>query len=335
MGQVMRTQWHRAVEHARHGHIALRAGSGAVLDELEKVAKVDPRLLLRREALIDLMDDLSDPSIPRYVFDRELIDMMRTREDVARSLRAIHEAGLARLPFPRMTVEWDDVDKDNRPVRRIVVLEERSEAERIRGEERPHPFRARVFDVRRFDHTPAGGQEGIGVSPSVFFIAFAEDAGPEKAFGIDWHACPSGYVEEITAVEHAAWSTAEGEVIVADKALSAAVLLLNTKGIAKEVIEPGDGLRKARERSGKPPIPRHHVIRIGHIYDRKDRAYEATGRRMPVHFRPGHARRVHVGPWVDGKVNPQTKLVYIEPCIVNYMPGGEMPREPAERAVRW
>lgn len=44
---------------------------------------------------------------PHYVIDRQLSDML-AREDVARSIAALIEAGIARLPFPSLVVEFDD-----------------------------------------------------------------------------------------------------------------------------------------------------------------------------------------------------------------------------------
>lgn len=58
-------------------------------------------------------------SKPHYVVDRRLTEMF-AREDVARSITAVIEAGLARLPFPELVVEFDAEDS----VRRFVLLRE-------------------------------------------------------------------------------------------------------------------------------------------------------------------------------------------------------------------
>lgn len=56
---------------------------------------------------------------PHYVIDRRLTEMFG-REDVAKSITAIIEAGLARLPFPELVVEFDAEES----VRRFVLLAE-------------------------------------------------------------------------------------------------------------------------------------------------------------------------------------------------------------------
>lgn len=114
-------------------------------------------------------------------------------------------------------------------------------------------------------------------------------------------------------------------------AVTMATLFLNTKGIEKKVVTP-EALNKARARKGKVPVPTVTTIRIGTIYDRSGMAHRqtegATGRRMPVHLRAGHARQQHHGP-----NNELIKWVYIEPVIVNYNPGdGTLPELTAKVA---
>lgn len=330
MTQQIRTQWHRAVEAARADHLAIRVGTVEVMEKIRLgvIEGLPGGGVIDVVELRHLLDDLSDQSVPRYVFDSELMDMMRTRKDVEKSLRVIHDAGLARLPWPMMTVEWDAIH-DKGPVRRIVVLSERSEAERVEGEDRPHPFKARTFDLKRQD-----GVDKLCVSTCVHYLSFSDDAGPEKDFGVDWCSMPSGFILVSDVTREAAWATAEMEVRVADQALSAAVLLLNTRGIVKEIIEPGEGLRRARARSGKPAIPRHAIIRVGHVYDKTGHGHavdpDAPRRTMPIHLRAGHTRV----QWF-GKGRTQQKLVYIEPCIVNYVPGAEIPTVVREKEVKW
>lgn len=322
MNQTMHTQWHRAVEATAAGLIALRVADRAGLAFLDRLEYADRVFDAEKVGLT--VGFFSRPEIPRYVFDEELIDMVRSRPEITKSVEALHEAGLARLPWPLMAVEWNDelLHYDGTRARCITFLSESG------GKE----FRAQTFSLGR---DRGGKGECICISSAEITMRFVERDG---SFGLDWSCYWSDMVRDCPETRAAMRSSMEAEARIAGTALYAAVLLLHTRGVSKEAIEPGEGLRKARERSGKPAIPRHTVIHIGHVHDRAGKAHavdpDAPRRTMPVYFCPGHVRRQHFGPHVDGKVNPQTKPIYIEPHIVNYVPGGEEP-EQMERGVRW
>lgn len=110
---------------------------------------------------------------------------------------------------------------------------------------------------------------------------------------------------------------------VAGIALTIALLMLNIQGVEKEVIEP-TRLNKQRKALGKPKVPTHTVMRIGHVYDRNgNRVGLGEGRTMPVHMRAGHARRQHYG---EG--NALEKIVFIPPVLVNFRLDGEPVKVP-------
>ena len=109
------------------------------------------------------------------------------------------------------------------------------------------------------------------------------------------------------------------------------MLLLNTRGVEKEVVKC-ERLNRSRARQGHRPVPDHTVIRIGHVYDRSGHATSVGGggrEPMPVHWRRGHTRLQRIG---HGRT--QTKLVYIEPCLVNYIEGEDVP-VPRSKEVAW
>lgn len=108
-------------------------------------------------------------------------------------------------------------------------------------------------------------------------------------------------------------------------AAAIALLLLNTKGVDLEFVDPSR-LNKARAAKGKTLKPPYTHVKIGKIYDRSGRVSgERKGIKQPVHFRAGYVRTVHYGP--DRSL---TRKDYVAPCIVNY--AGEMPK-PKERRV--
>lgn len=106
--------------------------------------------------------------------------------------------------------------------------------------------------------------------------------------------------------------------------LSVALLMLNTKGIEKEVVDC-ERLNKKRIKSGKIPIQKHHILHIGTIYNRKGdgvKRGETGGWKMPMHMRAAHTRTQRIG-----KGREDSKIVYIPPTIVNFDPEGEV-RQP-------
>jgi hypothetical protein len=113
-------------------------------------------------------------------------------------------------------------------------------------------------------------------------------------------------------------------------ALCAMVLLLHTKGIIADRIEVPAKLNKSRALSGKPMIQDHTVIRIGHVYNKSGEKveYNSTGRTMPVHWRAGHWRNQRVGV---GRAS--TRMVWIDPMLINYVEGDTPTPKPKELTI--
>lgn len=223
---------------------------------------------------------------PKYCIAEEVVALLE-RSDVERSVMAILKAGVARLPFSPMLVEFSP---------------------------------------------PMGGAPA-----SRYFILLLEGNNPDMIIG--YGACLSSHDTELVVInDPIPIGICEDGLIVSTRdkndtmvwattvALSLAFLMLNTKGIDKQVIHTGR-LNKARAktRDGRKPVPQHTVVRIGTIYDRSGKGHSATGtgRHMPVHLRAGHTRGQHFG-----KGNEDLKIIYITPCIVNFSDGDDKPKIP-------
>lgn len=322
----IRTRWHKVSELVEKRRVALNAATGS-LDELERFAgphrTKDRQFRLDPVQLVNLLE-VVDP-VPKFYLEGSLLEVMG-RDDVVSSLKAMHEAKVMKLPFPVCLVEFD-VRRDGQPCREMVVLSERGEGMRLPQEEVFHPYRANLLRVKRIP----GEEDLLVLSPSTLFLAFVDDAELHdglggRGFGTHWFTTPAGYVHEESHRQQvkALRETNESDVRTADTALSAIVLLMNTRGVEKVVVEP-TRLNRSRERSGKTPVPRHTVIRIGHVYAKdgtSQRVDPETGKlgRKPVrvHWRKGHTRNVRVG---KGRVD--TRLVYVDPVLVNYVGGDE------------
>lgn len=240
---------------------------------------------MSKPALLSKLHKLpsDDPLIQRmmgreiYVIDQELIEIL-PREDIQRSIAALLEAGLGRLPHPEMVVEFT-----LRGTAWAVLLEDT-----------PGHIRAHV----------------VGAYLGMITISTNPATATTTTNGINI----SGAASEADA----------GAIVMA---VAAALLLLNTKGVDKDVIHP-QALNKARRLRGETPIPTHTLIRIGRIYDRNGIAHIQEGKRrpMPVHIRAGYTRMQFFG---EGRA--ERRLVYIPPVVVNF--SGETP-EARERGVR-
>lgn len=214
-----------------------------------------------------------------YVADKDVIDLLQ-RNDASASIKAMVDAGVARLPYPELVVEFDLTG-----VMRIFCL---LREEALSGEIFCHVgYMARSDGAGALEMTPIC----ITIENGGFFIKL-----PEKQMN----------------------THKEFYSVAALIAVSVALLMLNTKGITKEVIEC-QKLNRTREKSGKVQIPRHTIVRIGTVYarDGKGQSY-GHGAKRP-HLRSGYTRNQHYG--VN---NEQTKIVFIPACIVNYVEGSDI-----------
>lgn len=222
---------------------------------------------------------------PIYCIDPHVVELLM-RDDVERTILAIMQAGVARLPYSPMVIEFSAPTVESSS-RYFIWLEEHG--------------------------------DGVITSVSACLSKFDTEL-IVMSDPLDIEVLPEGLLAKgLVQDDPMAWASLA--------AVSLALLMLNTKGIEKEVIHT-DRLNKARAKSGdgRHPVPQHSIVRIGTIYDRSGRghAVTATGRHMPVHLRAGHVRRQHFG-----KDNEEVKTIFIPPCIVNFRDeSGDKPKVP-------
>lgn len=112
--------------------------------------------------------------------------------------------------------------------------------------------------------------------------------------------------------------------LMAGFAVAMGLLILVTRGIDKEVIDPSALNRKREQRaqgndSDPIPIPRHTVLHIGTVYDKNDKPVKGLSRHVVIHLRAGHARNQAYGEGYSLR-----KMIFIPPCLVNYKPGDDL-----------
>jgi hypothetical protein len=234
------------------------------------------KLTAPNEEIVDAMI-----AAPKFVITDPVFELLY-REDCKKAIRATVEAGIAHLPYNPVLIEFGIRAS---PLRHFVLFAEGAD----------DLILAQAATLGDFERT-TGRQEAVVVTHPTE-IRIEKTADGRAAFGMtNW-------------VDH-------DNSHILSTALSCAFLMLNIRGIDKEVIHT-DKINRARaaKRDGRPPIPTHTIIRIGTIYDREGRghAFDPSGRHMPVHLRSGYVR----GQWF-GKGREDYKQVFIPPCLVNY-----------------
>ena len=230
-------------------------------------------IFTRLHKLAELVEAVDIPKTEHhYVIGADLMLAM-PRADVQRSIAAMIDAGMARLPFPELLVEFS-VDPS---VTRFLWLRERPQDDAIEA--------TTIMLTSK-------GLATVPLEPAQVVIQGGALAVRDCSDARDAQAIALG--------------------------TSFALLMLNVKGVDKVRIEP-KGLNRAREKSGKGPVPTHHVLRIGVVYDRAGKAVQGAGQKT-VYLRAGHVRMQACGPgWREHR------RIYVNPVLVNYREGDETP----------
>lgn len=232
----------------------------------------------------------SDPSMqkmmkaPHFVIQKDALELMG-RADISSTIQALHDAQLTRLPYPEILIEYSECAEDGSDeFRHFVLLEE------LDGHKAFTPTWA-FFDMTK----RVGGMQKVPAR-----ISFAHEG--KMAFEYSDYGMTKRLRD---VIDHGAQCCRYAADIC--------FMLLNTRGIEKEVIEC-HALNKQRVAKGRTRIPTHRYVHIAKVY-RRDGTHEAyqTGTHKRMHLRKGHVRNQHYGP-----KNESVKIIYVEPVIVNF-----------------
>lgn len=231
-----------------------------------------------------------------FVIDSDVLELVK-REDCRKSIRALIEAKMVRLPYNPMVIEFEVDGKSHEFVYLYEKFDIATGATFIMGRPVLMELQMETAMVATHEIAAAVHENEIKVS-----------GGPYEAVGNSAHKL---FMHSFAVAVHLA------------------LLMLNTKGIEKEVVQVEPSLNKKRIAKGKPPIPTHSVVHIGTIYRRDGSAIKREGSggwHMPMHWRCGYTRRQHFG-----KNREEEKIVYIPPCIVNFKPEEDAPHAPMRK----
>jgi hypothetical protein len=252
-----------------------------------KSSRSDPRMLRLLDA-------------PTFVMQSDAFTLMQ-RTDCGAAIKAMHDADIFRLPYPKMVVEWQL--RDGYP-----------------SHFTPHAKDDAAEPLHEFVHLeetvdPITGKFAISAEYSFMFVS-------SRIGGIFEDKLVFTHVDDgLNCAFHKAIDPTMREIAMGSGliAINMALVLMNMKGIDREV-HTFEALNKQRVRKGKQAIPQYTYVRIGHVY-RADgtrvKYTEGDVRQMPMHVRSAHTRRQHFG-----KENSETKLIYVPSCIVNFDPHG-------------
>jgi hypothetical protein len=261
-----------------------------VIEEVIYAAEktVDPLVLKMMEA-------------PKFYVDRDVVKLLQ-RSDAQSSIAAMIKAGVARLPYNPLLLEYETFGDSGGKLHCCVLLTEKAGG-----------FHAEVM----FLYDTSDGRTAIRSTvlnkEILVYLLYNEHDDSKPTIKVEGNGSGDKLDCEIVAY-----------------ATMMALLMLNIRGIEKQHIETR-ALNKSREKKGKGAIPEHTIVHIGTVFDRNGRGQRFggnTGRTMPVHLRRGHARHQACGEGMKDH-----RWVYIPPVLVNYKEDGDKPRTP-EQLIR-
>lgn len=225
-------------------------------------------------------------STPHYVVESSLVNTV-LRRDAYGQLRALSEAGLMKLPHDPVMLEMVHTSKAHE----FCIVSGR-------GSVTEGHLLVSVFTL-----LPDGD---LGVP---YMAGIRESTNPNRLFDIGFvnGLEPKEDIRELWA-HRISW------------AVMFVFLMQHVRGIAKDKVPAPVKWNKHRRAKGKREITAYTSLYIGRVEDKDGKSHEYTGRTMPVHMRAGHTRRQHHGPG-----NSLIKTVYIQPVLVNFNPGDEVP----------
>lgn len=231
--------------------------------------------------------------VPRFVIAPDLLNMAKD-ENFHSSLLDMKRAGVFRLPYPTMTVEFSVDEKTHYMVfLRDLQHEHREEFEvELDSKLAAMPMYGAVFQMKK-----DGTGEYAVISPNVIFMDVVPEEEGSKKVMLQTLASSIGATPYTEKFDHICGITLEKDGRACGLAMLCALLLMTTEGVEREVVETHK-LNKRRTGKDKQPIPRHTYIKIGRVYrsnggDDSD-VYDARKSPRP-HWRRGYNRRVRTG----------------------------------------
>lgn len=307
MSQPIRTMWHKIIPLIDADNVWLTAPiKNGKVGQSRHWNNYTPR----PNALKEVVRELG--KLPKFVIDDELIEII-CGEGFQQSILAMQRAGVLRLPFPAITIEFR---KDSTGGRALVLLRDNAFPERLPWEapldKDNGDFWRKSFYGIPFRIEADRNGEYLVISPGVVSSNVEEkDGKPWLEISAQGHDILKNSPELSDLIRDT--YVKEGALIW--RALAAAFLITHTGGVTREVVECAKINRK-RLLSNKEPIPRHIVLSIGKVY--RSSKSETADDYIPGRSPRPHWRRGYDQPVRYGKGHTLTKLVYVPGKLVAF-----------------
>lgn len=307
---TVRTKWHRVAEAIRAGRAAVYTGNNEISGSLREWGTTKEEMAYQWNLTAD---------VPKFVVQHELITLASESREFHLSLRDMQKAGVLRLPFPQIMVEF--CVRANDPATNLVLLMDmKEESNRERAARKSPQLLEKVdkfgtpFMAYPIVMGHASGIDIVGLPPACCLTGMHDAAGDDDPLlqsvryaNPMFDSVPEPRMRaamDATKTEIQSWSAL---------AFMSVTLLMITEGVQKEQCSVGK-LNRKRVASGKSPIPDYTYLKIGRVYrsGRGDDSAEYDVRRSPrPHWRRGHLRGVRHGPKREF-----TRTVFIKPRLV-------------------
>jgi len=327
---TVRTKWHRLRELLASGEVYTPAPIGGKAEHFSE-----------NEIAVDQVRAFYEncSSLPKFVIDNDALDLVLSSEGQL-SILDMQRAGVLRLPFPAMIVEIPVPQAKQHLI--CVLRDVRATSADIPWIEEGDPPEFEFYGIPALIHNDDDG-DYVVISPSVLYASISkvtveeainemrkpdaniagvrylndseraealhEITGPQA--WLRFLASPLVWLPHNAAGDRLIGQTYEKSAHSVGRALFAALLLMMTRGMEREVIEV-ERLNKQRIKHNKMPIPSHTYIRIGHVYQSDGSSRQYDERKSPrPHWRRGHIRNYRTK---GGGTRPR----YIPPMLVAY-----------------
>lgn len=323
MNAPIRTYWHKMRAVIKRGDVytsapmtdhqhALLSNEAymAQIKRTENLAQKANRYELDHKKLGKFLD-LFEQS-PYFVIGNDLVPFA-TKPECHISMVEMKEAGCLRMPYPVSVVEMENLNRQGTTTRYFILLrdlQDPSVADPMEFQNDTRPDIPALFWAMsvRLERDEEG--DYVVISPGMFGFNI-EMRNDEPWLAIKHTESPlfnEALLEKDKLVDRTYKRDSKNCFI----GLSALLLVANTEGVAKQVIETHK-LNRKRKASGGTYIPRHTYIHIGRVYHNADSnsSDDYVPRKSPIpHWRRGHSKHIAYGPkrserriiWINAKL---------------------------------
>jgi hypothetical protein len=276
----IRTRWHKIVPAIEQDELYLTAIPNQNVTHYSNYQ-------INRETFVEWLGDLEE--LPKFVIEPDLLEIA-VNGGYQKSLFDMKKAGVLRMPFPQMLVEL--ADEAGQAV--FVLLQDLGQMpEEVEADHGLRGFDFRGWTVRLLRDVDG---DYVVFAPALMLLSIEKGDDGEPWLKVSGTAM--GLLPDETRINHLVEQTFKKDLGAFYHGVLSGVLLMATRGVGKESINPTK-LNKKRKASGERPIPEHTYIYIGRVYrSSKGDASDAyvPGRTVRPHWRRAHLARWRTGP---------------------------------------